>query len=619
MRQIMFSAVALCMVSAASAARAADTVGEVVVTATRLPAPVDLVPGARVITREDLDQTGAATAEDALNTLPGVSAFQTGAFGGVTSVRIRGASSDKTLVLVDGVPVDDPSQPSGAFDFAGFDAADIARIEVLNGPQGSLWGSSAIGGVVSITTREPGGVDASVEAGSLRTARGSVAVGRRTDDWALGLTAAAVSTRGVSSADSADGNPEPDSFHSQSIGASARLKVNADLTLDAKARWSGGESGIDGFVFDPATGGFRLADTTDVMRRQSWQGYVRAGWKGPLGFTHHVSASDYRIDRSDAGPSGDFAYVADRRVLRWQAERDRPGEPLALTMGAEREDTRAELSDGARRRAGASSAFVVARASPVSRLTISGSLRWDRPDGHSGVGTGRASGVLQLGAGFAAQASWGQGFKLPTISEQACDFCFPPGPALGLKPERALGWDAGLKWRSADRRYAADVAAFRLDVRDQIDFAFDPATFGFRYANIERTRSRGLEAAASAELGADVSARATWTRTEAVNATTGAPLLRVPKTQGSLVLAWTGAQGRAAVTLRAESRQADVGDLGVTERPGFVTADLAGGWRINEHVEATLRVVDLANVRWQEALGYGEPRRSAWAGIRLRY
>src|SRR5690606_31352754 len=103
--------------------------------------------------------------------------YRNGAFGGVTAVRMRGASADKTLVLVDGVAVNDPSHPSGSYDFAGLDLADVERIEILSGPQGSLWGSDAIGGVIAFTTREPDGFRAEVEAGSLDTARLSASAG----------------------------------------------------------------------------------------------------------------------------------------------------------------------------------------------------------------------------------------------------------------------------------------------------------------------------------------------------------------------------------------------------------------------------------------------------------
>ena len=137
---------------------------EVVVTATRLPAIVDATPGARVIDRSTLDRRGAVFAADILGDVPGLSVYRAG-LGGVTSVRIRGASQDKSLVLVDGVPVNDPSQPAGGFDFAGFDLTDVERIETLSGPQSSLWGSDAIGGVIAFTSRELDGLRAEAEAG----------------------------------------------------------------------------------------------------------------------------------------------------------------------------------------------------------------------------------------------------------------------------------------------------------------------------------------------------------------------------------------------------------------------------------------------------------------------
>src|SRR5205085_11030845 len=96
--------------------------------------------------------------EDVLSTVPGVGVARSGAFGGLASIRIRGASPDKTLVLIDGVPVGDPADPNGTFDAGQLQTSDLASIEVLSGPQGSLWGSDAIGGVVAFTTRETRGL-----------------------------------------------------------------------------------------------------------------------------------------------------------------------------------------------------------------------------------------------------------------------------------------------------------------------------------------------------------------------------------------------------------------------------------------------------------------------------
>src|SRR5207244_11608743 len=123
-------------------------------------------PAARAITRQEIELRQASFAADVLSTVPGLSLSRNGAFGGITSVRMRGASADKTLVLIDGVVQNDASQPSGGYDFANLELADIERVEILSGPQGSLRGSDAIGGVIAFTTREEDGWRASLEGGS---------------------------------------------------------------------------------------------------------------------------------------------------------------------------------------------------------------------------------------------------------------------------------------------------------------------------------------------------------------------------------------------------------------------------------------------------------------------
>ncbi|HWW11063.1 MAG TPA: TonB-dependent receptor plug domain-containing protein, partial [Brevundimonas sp.] len=149
-----------------------DSLPEVVVTATRIPSIVADTPGARVIDSRTIEQRGAVFAADILSDIPGLSVTRSGAFGGVAQVRMRGATPGKTLVLVDGAPVNDAAEPNGAYDFSGFDLGDIERIEVLSGPQSSLWGSDAIGGVIAFTTGEIDGVRAEAEAGSFGTVRG---------------------------------------------------------------------------------------------------------------------------------------------------------------------------------------------------------------------------------------------------------------------------------------------------------------------------------------------------------------------------------------------------------------------------------------------------------------
>ncbi len=173
-RSILLSTAAIAAAFAAPAFAADDAtqLDDVVITATRIPAIVADTPGARVIDAKTIEQRGAIFAADILADVPGLSVTRTGAFGGVAQVRMRGATPGKTLVLVDGAPVNDAAEPNGAYDFSSFELADIERIEVLSGPQSSLWGSDAIGGVISFTTKEIDGVRAEAEAGSFDTVRG---------------------------------------------------------------------------------------------------------------------------------------------------------------------------------------------------------------------------------------------------------------------------------------------------------------------------------------------------------------------------------------------------------------------------------------------------------------
>jgi vitamin B12 transporter len=593
--------------------------GEVVVTATRLPASLAETPDAYVVDRQDIEARQITFAAQALQTVPGLSVFSNGMFG-VTSVRQRGASSDETLVLVDGVPVNDPSQPAGSFDFSGLDLADVTRIEVLSGPQASLWGSDAIGGVIAFTTAEPGGVRADLETGSFGTVRASASVGRSTDRWALGVSAADVSSNGVSAADvrndyTAFGlpglrNSEADGAADWTMGARGRLNPAGWIELDAQVRYASTHIGIDGYP--PPD--FVFSDTNDISDSRSVLAVVRARIDGPFGLKSEISVSGYHLDRGQNGQSGDFGYTADREVYRWTVAKGALADPVSAEAGVEREDGRASLSTGDTADLGATSAFAVVRVKPVAALTATASLRYDDPDRYAGQTTGRIAADYDLGGGFSLQASAGQGFKTPTISETVCDFCFPAGPSVGLRPEHAEGYDAGVGWRSTDGRVSVRATVFALNVRDQISYV------NGRYINIARTRSTGLELEGEAALGGGFRLEASYSHTDAVDADTGARELRVPLDSGSASLFWRGGRVDAALSVRTEASQADTDLDGFSPvtRPGFAVADLTAGYALNDHVRLTARIENLADTHYQEVYGFGEPGRAIYVGVRLK-
>ena len=580
-------------------------VDAVIITATRLETRINDAPDARVITAADIAASQATFAGDILETVPGLSLSRNGDFGGVTYVRMRGASADKTLVLIDGVVQNDASSPNGGYDFSSLDLGDVERIEVLSGPQGSLWGSDAIGGAIAFTTRETDGWRLSAEAGSFGTVRASAAVGQVSDDSALGLTAAAYSSDGVSKA--AVGT-ETDGFTSWTVGANGRLNLGGKVRLDGRLRYNEAEADLDGYdAF------FTFGDTADRSKSRSWTGFARVAADDLLGLDQVFSVSLYDLTRDNISAFSS-SYDARRTTWRWTAGRGHADDAFAFLLGLERDDTEASISTGATSDLGATSAFGVVRISPVEPLTLTASLRHDAPDDYDAKTTARLAGVLDAGHGVLLSASFGQGFKTPTISQTVCDFCFPAGPSTGLKPETAEGWDVGLSWRSDDDRHSVHFTGFSLQVEDQISYGVG------RYVNIDRTRTTGVEVEAETDLTDRFSLKAAYTYEDAVDETTGAELLRAPEHSGSVSLLWTGDRLKAALTVRAEGEQADSdpSTFSPARRDGFVAANLAGSWRLSDTIDLTARVVNLTDETYQQSIGYGEAGRGLFVGFRLR-
>jgi vitamin B12 transporter len=592
---------ALAKDTTADAAKEAP-VSELVITATRLPTRLDLVTGAHVIDREELQARQTPFLEDVLSTIPGVGVTRNGGFGGLAAIRIRGASPDKTLVLIDGVPVGNASDPNGTFDPSAVQTADVERIEVLNGPQGALWGSDAIGGVVSITTREIKGLEASLEGGTYGTVRGFVGAGVADDRYAVSATVAALSTDGFSKADT---GTEKDPYRTLTANLAGRLTVSDSVRLEARVRYGDSKIAIDGYP--PPD--FTLADTSDVDRVRTWQADLRAVVDA-FGFQHTLSVSQYHFQLRE---QSDFPADnrADRQVWRWTAERGGAADDTAVVVGAERAETHADLSGRGTDNLSTTSAFALGRVRPWTPLTFTGSLRFDDPDQFKARTTGRLAAAVDVGEGFTVTASAGQGFKVPTISEVLCDFCF--APPVPLRPESSDGYDLRLGWTSPDQRLSAALTGYRLNVRDQISYV------GLRYINIARTRSEGVEAEADARLSQAWRLKLGYSLTDAIDETTGAQLLRVPRHSGSAALFYDHDRWNAAFTVRAESSQADVARDGFTpqRRPGFATADLAGAYKVNDQLTLTARVENLTDKRYEESLGFNESGRAIYVGVRL--
>jgi vitamin B12 transporter len=224
------------------AAAAATIDPTIVVTAAREPVRADLSGASiTVLDRATVEALNVAQTADLLRLSPGVSVSQAGPIGAQTQVRIRGAESNHTLVFVDGIEVNDPAS-SGDFRFETLLADGLERIEVLRGPQSALWGPEAIGGVVSVTTREPGG-DAPLfghaEYGSFRTWRAGGGVEVGSADNGIVAQVNHIDTRGI---DAAGDGGERDGYENLSLSLKGVAQPTATTKVGAVARYSTAET-----------------------------------------------------------------------------------------------------------------------------------------------------------------------------------------------------------------------------------------------------------------------------------------------------------------------------------------------------------------------------------------
>lgn len=561
-----------------------------------------------VITSEDIDRLGFDFALDAVAAAPGVTVNSNGPFGGVASVRIRGAGTAQTLVLIDGVPVNDPSTPGGGFDFARLDTADIARIEVLKGPQSTLWGTDAIGGVVSIRTKapEPGlGGSAFGEIGSFETFRGGASLESGGEAGDFRVAATGITTEGISRADEDNGNTEKDGYGALTLSARGGLDLGDAARLTADILWSEAETEFDSFDFTAegsVADGDEVSKTDEISSNVSLEAPLLAGRLANLLL---IGYSD--IERENLSDGATSFQTGGQRVLyRYQgtlAVDDRN----TLAFGAEREETRAAGDDTS-----IDGLFALYEFKPTGQITLTGGVRVDDHERFGSETTARLAAAFNPTETLTLRASWGEGFKAPTLFQTTFFCCGASAPNADLQPETSEAFDIGLDWRAADGRAEASVTWFDQDTENQIDFSF----LAGGYENISQVSSQGVELHGALVLAdwLTVSADYAWIDAEQGD---GGPVALVPEHSGDVTFAFDpGGAFSGAVLLRLNGEE--VSSDG-SELDGWARVDLTGTYALSDTIELFGRIENLFDESYQQVLGYGTPGLSGSLGLRLSY
>ena len=609
-------AIGLAFLAVSSTAAAQSTGGgeeseidTIVVTGTRIEqTTAETGSTVRVIDAEEIEALGFTHALDAIANAPGVTINQNGTFGGAATVRIRGASSGQTLVLIDGVSVNDASSPGGGFNFARLDTENIERIEILSGPQSTLWGTDAIGGVVSIITKRPGdgfGGDLFGQTGSFGTFRGGASISNSGSTGDFRLAATQLSTHGISRADERNGNTEDDGFDSLTVSAQGGLNLPAGVRIDGSVLGTDAQTEFDSFLFGAqgsVADGDEVNETEELSAHLSLTAPLLDGRLDNLLLVGHSTID--RRNFSDGSPSHGAA--GERTLFRYQGTLAIDARNT-LAIGAEREESTANVNHSA-----LNGLFALYELRPVEALTLTGGVRSDDHDRFGSETTARVAAAWQVSPRVTMRGSWGQGFKAPTISQTTFFCCGAAAPNEGLQPEHSVGIDIGAEWRSTNGRDQVSMTWFQQDTKDLIDFSFSVGG----YENIAEVESEGIEVSTRWNLTGSLAMSADYAYIKATEAN-GTPLLRMPRHSGDLALSFDPAGPfSSTVLLRFNGRESDLGGIEVEE---WTRLDINARYALSDAFEVFGRVENLLDAHYQQVLGYGTPGRSGSVGARWRY
>jgi vitamin B12 transporter len=586
------------------------TLAPFLTTATRTPAePHTLGSAIDVLTPADIARRQLNSLSGTLGSVAGAPVFASGASGAVTSLFLRGANSNQTLFLVDGLRLNDPNTDHGVF-LGGSCVSACDSLEVAHGPQSTLYGGEAVGGVVSLRAQRGAGAPSgrvAIEAGSFGTVQGLLtAQGER------GANAWNVALQGGHT----DNERANNSFESSNLTARFDHKVSERAAAGATLRWFHGVYGDPGdrFTNDPDNESHEENVLTtaflDLKPAPDWSARVVLGGQD----RRFVSENPRTTGSTQITDVKNRRGVLDAQTSFTGLQRHR------FTAGttAEANHTRNTGFGDINEKQTLFALFAQDEFSPRDDLFLTAGVRNDDFDTFGRATTGRGTAAwLVANRRVKLRATYGTAFRSPSFLDLYGQSAFYVGNP-NLRPERARGWDGGVDFYLPKQRGTIGVTWFDTRFSDLI-----ASTPNFRSVeNIQRARTRGLEFSARVALGATTDVRASYTYLEAENISAGNRLLRRPRHRGNFDV-WQdfgrGLSGGAGVATTGGREDVHARTFGRIDGEDFTVVRLFAEYRANERLSLKLRVENLLNERYEEVHGYPALGTAVFGAVEWRF
>jgi len=609
----------------AAGAQEQKSVDPVVVTATKVETPAEQIGASiTVVDGEDFQTYHYPTVDEALRNVPGVEIRRSGSYGKTSSITIRGANANQVQVLVDGVRVKSPTL--GQVDLSDLSPDLIERIEIIRGPQSTLYGADAIGGVVNIITRRGTGrpFQASVqqEVGNYDTLASRATVTGAYKILNYALSASHFESNGQFQNDGTD-------INALSTRAGARLPWNS--TLDFIFRYNKNDAGV------PVKGVFPgpqpIVPIINPNARQqsettifSLEGKTRPveWWESRARLSRYENSQGFQ-DPVDPGVTFDAPVFSQVDVERREAEWVNSffvGKWSTSSVGLEHRREEGESRGTFRAATETASVFFEQQLRFFERWFVTGGFRVEDNSVFGTTTTERGSvAFLIKETGTRLRGSAGTGFRAPTFN----DLFFPGFGNPDLEPERSLSYDFGVDQKLWNNRIRLGLTYFQNDFTNLITCCvpLPAAPFGGPI-NVGRARSAGVEFTSEVDVLPNLVASLNYTYTDSENLATDRPLPREPRHRWNIGLTWEPIVRLSLFTqVHVVTRQWET--FGEVYNRGYTRVDLGGTWRILERtgwlrrLELTARIQNLLDAGYAEVRGFPALGVDALAGLRASF
>jgi vitamin B12 transporter len=589
----------------------------VVVSATRFDIPLDLSPASvSVVDSQDIDQKQIERVSDALREVPGLNVVQTGTPGQLTSVFMRGLPSEDMQVLLDGIPINQGL--AGQFDFANLTTDDIDRIEIVRGPQSTVYGPHALAGVVQIFTKRgigTPGLTLSSEGGTYGTSRETLQSDGKIDNFDYSIAASRLDT------DNLRANNE---YRNTSGITDVGWSPNEQLRIGGLLTYSESETGNPNTIFDPRPIDHFLTEKWFIAPRVDL--HVADWWDHRLIF-------DYDHERQVNNPNQDgfvFATRAlfERTTIDYQNNL-RPTSWLTLTSGLFYNTIKAGqerpfvlfgpkfISDEVQENA----VFGQATLNIWNVILVAGG-RLDEFNQFGDVWTYRVASSYKIDeTNTTLHSSVATGFSPPSSQDKIF------GNNLNLKPEKDFGWDVGFEQRLWETRVTLGATYFHNDLSNVIGFN---QKF-IKALNLGTAETQGLETELRAQPMADLTLKASYTYLETektssadVGAPQGSRLPRRPRNEVYVSASYLwGKRLRTTIEAKWVNARQEFNQKNF-EGPNIGIADysflnFAAEYEVNPSVSIFGRIDNLTNEHYEEVFGFPALGWAAYTGVKLRF